>query len=214
MQREFRQGIRNRLIKDVVWRKFAMDALKLIKATPPVIYGKHETGETFEVPFRDLFCQTFRSDLVTLEDELYVAVAWQKVLAGKLVYRILHVRETPRRDANTVGNQAILTDMVDYYRERAPETVPIVSAYFQGRGHGEDGIIDFSRPFVTGGKRTNFPLEVGYCMPDQMFFHLSQCRCVARFAYGSDKIVFFENLEKHKLVWESADEVDELVPVQ
>jgi len=44
------------------------------------------------------------------------------------------------------------------------------------------------------GRCVHFPLEIGYCMPDQTETHLSTARCIARFPYGSRFIIFMENV--------------------
>lgn len=196
----FRRAINVSLSSSSNRRRYAVEALDFYQTGTPTIYSNVDGGTQIELPFSDVFCQTARPDLLTFEDLVYVAESWQKILSGEMIYRILVVGESPHGDKETTANRAILKDMLSHYQER---DVGILNADFQGGGHDEDGYVSFSKPFITkdsengtAGSCKRFPLEVGYCMPDQMSFHLRQSRCVARFPYNHELIIFLEDTSR------------------
>lgn len=206
---QLRYSVRKKLL-DPQWRNYAFGALDVLERGNPYLVVNFNSGEEINVPFLDLYCQNYRSDLIHLEDKIITALAWQDILSGQLIYSFLQVRESPHPDRAIDANKAILKDMVEHYRER----FNMLGADFWGGNQGADGYIEFAEPFIrdfagiaidppddsaslsvtpVDGQRTWFPLEVGYCMPDQMEFHLATSRCVARFPYNSDIIVFLES---------------------
>jgi hypothetical protein len=57
-----------------------------------------------DIPFIDVYCQSFRTDLITFEDMILAAIAWQKILHGKTIYRFTEVREPPYSDKDISSN--------------------------------------------------------------------------------------------------------------
>ncbi|MGF6238320.1 hypothetical protein P3T42_000045 [Paraburkholderia sp. GAS38] len=104
--------------------------------------------------------------------------------------------------------------MIKHYGDRG--LYNIKNADFWGGNQGADGFIEFFEPFIGNfsgcatdsteevkqfamanpihGRCVHFPLEIGYCMPDQIETHLSTAHCIARFPYGSRFIIFMENV--------------------
>jgi hypothetical protein len=102
--------------------------------------------------------------------------------------------------------------MIKHYGNRG--LYNIKNADFWGGNQGAAGFIEFFASFIGNfsgcatdsteevkqfamaspihGRCVHFPLEIGYCMPDQIETHLSTARCIARFPYGSCFIIFME----------------------
>lgn len=205
----FHEGIRN-YMKDKTRRDYLFDALEVLESTDPYLPITLSDGEELKIPFMDVYCQSFRDDLVRFEDRASAALAWQDFCNDRLIYKFIQVREEPYPDDRIKENQAILDDMIDHYPE-----LGIVNAEFWGGKNDSDGIIVFRESFIRNfpgrtnakkekpelinGIKKKFPLEVGYCMPYQLEYHLLFERSVARFPYGSDFIVFIENIAPHPL---------------
>ncbi|WP_028486828.1 hypothetical protein [Thiomicrorhabdus chilensis] len=201
----------NKKMRDFKFRTMAVKAVDIFQKNNPIIYINLDDRQQIEMRFMDVYCQAYREHLIAFEDLVLTAMAWQNVLSGNLIYRFLQVRENPYPDKQIDANQDILKDMVKQYQKR--NLYDILDADFWGGNQGEDGFIEFKKPFIESfsavgydaeGDRTeasdvvdgvcsNFPLEVGYCMPDQMEFHLRTRRCVARFPYGYDFVIFIES---------------------
>lgn len=218
MRDSFHRGVQQLLVKNAEWRRKAFEALDVIQKKEPGITISMSNGSEVTIPFYDIYCQTPRTDKLKLEDHLMVALAWQKILAHDWIYSCVQVREAPHSDASTEDNDSILKDMIDYYNVEHPEAgFHFKKAEFWGGAGAEaDGIVVFEEPFVKmsanclgcdlkgvwapngmparNGKRKEFPLEFGYCMPDQMDYHLANHGCVARFPYDHDFIVFVEDV--------------------
>lgn len=189
-----------------------MAALDVLDMRPHLVV-KLEDGGSHKIPFMDVYCQISRGDLVTFEDLVMTAIAWQKVLSQELIYRFIEVRDSPHPDRSDGLNRAILQDMVGHYATRGVHSIK--SADCWSGTQGADGYIEFEEPFIghfsgcsidallkdiackpskpIWSQCTYFPLEIGYCSPDQLEQHLSISRCVARFPYGSEYIVFLES---------------------
>jgi hypothetical protein len=192
-----------------------MSALEVLDQEPSLIV-KFEDGE-LKIPFIIIYCQAFRKDLVYFEDLVLTAIAWQRILNGELIYRFIEVKEKPHMDNEIEKNREILVDMVEHYRMR--NMYGIESADFWGGTQDADGYIKFTEPLIKNFKSrpfrpndkpkepeefsntadgicTYFPLEIGYCMPDQIEMHLLKAKCVARFPYEYNFIVFLESRRK------------------
>lgn len=214
LRSHFQNNIRHRL-KNPKFMNFAMGAMNALDRKPK-LWLSMENGDEVSIFFEDVFCQTHFRDQ-SFEERVFVAVAWQRVLRGEYVYRVLQVREPPAADRDADANQSILDGALHRYADE-PD-VAMLEAKYYGGGHGADGRIAFARPFISAGldaslpppadtadlaysqphqhsraTRTSFPLEVGYCRPDQIFFHIATERCVARFPYDCCYIVFVENV--------------------
>lgn len=201
------------LKNDKEYRKYAFDAVDILLENNASIIIDLEGAKKVMVPFIDIYCQTFRDDLVSFEDLVLTGFAWQRVYRGELIYRCIQVKEPPHADSEIELNREILLDMVSHYNKRG--MYGLKSADFFGGKDGADGYIEFEKPFITGyrgyplgddgvpvanypkeginGQSKYFPLEVGYCMPDQMGYHLGMSGCVARFPYDIDVIIFLED---------------------
>lgn len=209
----------NRTLKsDPDYRKYAIDAVSVLDQKPCLVVNLG--NDYFKIPFIDIYCQTFREDLVCFEDIVLTAIAWQHILLGQLIYRVIEVHEPPYGDNEIEKNGVILADMVEHYKTR--NIYDIVAADFWGGTQDADGFIEFSEPLIRNyrgiplpikdtsdtlvhqhsidGLCTHFPLEIGYCMPDQIEMHLAKTKCVARFPYGYRFIVFFESRRKRDRV--------------
>ena len=145
---------------------------------------------------------------------ILTAIAWQKILNGETIHRFIEVREPPHSDKDISSNKAALADMIKHYGDRG--LYKIKDADFWGGNQGADGFIEFFEPFIgifsgcaadsteevkqfamanpIHARCTHFPLEIGYCIPDQIETHLSTARCIARLPYGSRLIIFMENV--------------------
>lgn len=204
----YRAAVRQ-LLEKPEWRRMAFEALDVLNRGNPSLVVVFPDS-TREISFRDIYCQ---GPSVSYEDQVLTAVRWQSVLRGHLIYGFIQVREAPHRDRDLEANRSIVADMVDRYRDG--EEFQVIAADFWGGNHGEDGFVRFAEPFITNfsgrgwnrgsanrqypetapavsGVRTDFPLEVGDCLPDQMEAHFAISRCVARLPYGSDVMVFLE----------------------
>jgi hypothetical protein len=206
----YRRSISDSLKHDKQFRDFAYAALELVEQNPYIAVA-FEDGTHREVSFWDLYCQVYREDSIALEDKIMTGLAWQKVLQNGYIYRVFQVREEPRPDKDIEGNNSILQDMVYCYGSIFRR------AEFWGGTQGADGYIEFKDvairhfrgihrrpgdhridfldvPQSVSGKSKWFPLEVGYCHPDQIETHFLDARCAARFSYGHDLIFFFEDV--------------------
>jgi hypothetical protein len=101
---------------DPAYRKDAIRALDVLE-TRPVIVVEFKNGYEIEIPFIDLYCQTQFNNHVTFEEMVVTAFAWQDVLSGDLIYRLIQVREPSRPDKEIELNKGILVDMVDHYNQ-------------------------------------------------------------------------------------------------
>jgi len=205
----------NRTLKsDPAYRKYAIDAVSVLDQKPclAVNFG----NDYYKIPFIDIYCQAFREDMVYFEDIVLTAIAWQHILLGQLIYHVVEVHEPPYSDNEIEKNRLILADMVEHYKDR--NIYGIEAADFWGGTQDADGFIKFSEPLIKNyrgiplpsndmadipavqhsinGRCNHFPLEIGYCMPDQIEMHLAQTKCVARFPYGYRFIVFLESRRK------------------
>lgn len=210
LKNAFRENVREQM-KSQLWRKAACKALDVLQEKDPKIFITMDDGEVLEIRFMDIYCQTLRDDLIHFEDLVLTGLAWQNVLNRRLIYRVVQVRESPFSDREVERNNELLRDMIEHYPDFG-----FVRANFWGGNQGADGTIEFKEPFIrdysgtivdnelssdfkvepVDGISKNFPLEVGYCMPDQMEFHFRTAGCVARFPYGYDFIIFFEFLRR------------------
>ena len=204
-----REAIANRLQEDKQWRDYAFGALEIVERNPSIAVNFND-GSRQELPFWDIYCQTSPRAEISLEEKIMTGIAWQHVLHGKYIYIVYQVRDKPKSDADIQGNNDILQDMVRRYR-------PVFAdAEFWGGTQGADGRITFKEIAIKNcwgieGRREDqldlaklsgpkkgicqqFPLEVGYCRPDQIDTHLMDSRCVARFPYGYDLVIFLEDL--------------------
>lgn len=204
-----REAIAHRLQEDKQWRDYAFGALEIVERSPSIIVTFSD-GSHRELPFWDIYCQTFPRAEITLEDKIMTGIAWQHVVHGKYVYIVYQVRDKPKPDADIQGNNDILRDMVHRYQ-------PVfANAEFWGGTQGSDGQIMFRETAIKDfwghegqpgerldlakisgpktGRCKRFPLEVGYCRPDQIDTHFMDSKCVARFPYGYDLIIFLEDL--------------------
>ena len=111
-----RHGINQRL-KDSSWYKYAFNALEILDSEPKLSINL-ENGKKCDIPFIDVYCQSFGPDLITFEDMILAAIAWQKILNGKTPYRFIKVREPPHSDKDISFNQAVLADMLKHYGDR------------------------------------------------------------------------------------------------
>jgi hypothetical protein len=215
LRHNYRTAINRTLKGDPDFRRYAINALEVLDQKPSLIV-KFTDGE-LKVPFIDIYCQTPLQNRVTFEDLVLTAIAWQHILCGQLVYRFIEVSECPYSDKEIEKNRGILTDMVKHYNTR--NMYGIESADFWGGTKDADGYIKFSEPFIKcfkgmtvsmekqsdnsgnpnncdNGTCKDFPLEIGYCTPDQIEMHFSKSKCVARFPYGYNLIVFLESKRK------------------
>lgn len=192
----------------------ACDAIAILDRNPSLT-TEFKYGVRKSIPFRDLYCQTPYKEIVRFEELVITALAWQDVLYGDLIYRFLPTDAPPFPDHDLPGNNRILDGLVKKFRKR----YGLMSSEFIGGRYGSDGHVEFSKPLITrfrgypenplnqksqqisqnlptpkNGVCKLFPLEIGYCRPDQMEWHLGLSRCVARFPYGHNVIVFFEKL--------------------
>lgn len=207
----FKSRIRHMLedpsLREVVWQ-----AISVYRKDPYLLVSR-EDGSSYEIPFADVYCQVWRADSVCFEAEVAAALAWQDILAGRLVYRFIEVREPPQPDKEIEANREILKDMVSVYNEAG--VYDLKGADFWGGTQDEDGYVEFNSPFIDGFEGFSldelggvqdrvvveglkgslmFPLEVGYCESHQMVKHLSLAKCVARFPYKHPYIVFLQYL--------------------
>ncbi len=196
-------SVRRRLAQDPVWRDYSMGALEILEGGP--FLRIHTDEEVHDFPFKIIFCQAFRTDLVMLEELILTAIAWQRVLNRELIWRCIEVRDPPCADKQVAMNTDILKDMMGVYKsEHAITAVEVWDGNF-----GADGYVEFHRPFISDfratkingpavepieGRCRRFPLEIGYCRPDQVLWHLEESKCIARFPYGSRWIVFLEDV--------------------
>ena len=206
------------MMNDPLHQKYIIDSLRVLRAKP-CLHVNRADGSTYKIPFEDVYCQAFSEDVVTAEDRVATALAWQDVLAGRLVYRFIEVGGLPCQDKDLEGNKTILADMVLQYN--AMGVYGLKDADFWGGKQGADGFIEFESPFIDGFEgyalgangevseckglietrcSTKFPLEVGYCKPYQIIFHLSTERCVARFPYGHSYIGRLQELSATRLL--------------
>ena len=204
-----REAIAEKLQEDKQWRVYAFEALEIVEHNPTITVTFSD-GSHQELPFWDIYCQTHRRDQIALEEKIMTGIAWQHILRGKYIYTVYQVRDKPKPDADIQGNNDILQDMVRRYKPA------FTSAEFWGGTQGADGQITFKEIAIKNfwgvegdrkdrldlsklsgpkhGRRQHFPLEVGYCRPDQIDTHLMDSKCVARFPYGYDLIIFLEDL--------------------
>jgi hypothetical protein len=208
---EYYSAINSRLRDDPKWRKDVVLALEKFEKTPPSLIVHFSSNEPdIAIPVEDIFCQTSRPDQLKFEDKIATVALWSSIIAGNIMYRFVQVKSQPRKDKDIEGNQAILTDMIGRY----PNLGIKEATFFEARQSGEDGQIVFEKPFINNfqglvilpngkpsrkkllppadGKATRFPLEVGYCMPDQINWHLGTHGALARFPYKTNIIVFLE----------------------
>jgi hypothetical protein len=217
MRDSFHHGVNALLLKNPKWRKMAFAALDVIQKKEPEIVISMTSGSELVIPFYDIYCQTVRKDKLKMEDHLMVAVAWQRILSHDWIYSCVQVREPPHSDGAKEANDDILKDMINYYNVEHPEAGFRFkkAEFWGGAGAGADGVIAFEEPFVKmpdgclgrdlngvwaptkkparQGVHTEFPLEVGYCMPDQMDYHIAASGRVARFPYEHEFIIFIED---------------------
>lgn len=208
-----RKAVNQQLKNNKEYRKYACEAVDILLGNNTSITINLEGAKKIKVPFIDIYCQAFRDDLVSFEDLVLTGFAWQRVYRGELIYRCIQVKESPHGDSEIELNREILLDMVSHYNKRG--MYGLKSADFFGGKDGADGYIEFEEPFITdycgrplgddgdpvahypeegiNGRSKYFPLEVGYCMPDQMEYHLRMSGCVARFPYDIDVIIFLES---------------------
>ena len=210
----FITGISQKL-KDPVYRKIAIKSVDILQSLQPSIHINFEDGSLEKYPFIDIVCQTMRGDNIMFEDLIYTALLWQEVCSRNLIYRVIQVCSEPKADADVEGNRQILQNMISHPKYQ--ESFDFKGADFHGGQSGADGYIHFNRPPITDyrgyevdwngdgpepptniapvdGKCTEFPLEVGYCLPDQILANFIQAGCVARFPYGSDIIFLLERV--------------------
>lgn len=206
----------SREMKDPAFRRMAMEAVAVLDGNPS-LFGTFPDFEQFEIPFLDIYCQAASDRFVQFEDLVLAALAWQAIQHGELAYCFMQTPDEPHSDADAVGNNAILSRLVDDYT--TPPLHLLEASFRGGRGPGEDGYLRFAEPPIRAfegygtdsrgvpeeppsapvdGSRKLFPLEVGYCLPDQMEMHLSQSRCVARFPYGQRFVILLERLIPHR----------------
>jgi hypothetical protein len=210
----YRQWVEEQLTTDRQWRDYAFEALRIIQAGDPAILVRFEDGTRQRISFWDVYCQTHWRNSRSFIESLMTALAWQSILRNDWIYVVYQVREKPRPDEDVAGNNDILQDMIRRY----PKIFR--GAEFWGGTQGEDGRISFHRtairdfrgyasndrqgaiefahiPRPVEGKETSFPLEVGYCLPDQFETHIMDEGCIARFPYGYDLIIFIEDIRDH-----------------
>jgi hypothetical protein len=214
----FRDLINQQLRREPQFRKQAFGALDLLlQGEGPWLLCKYDDGNRLKLPLMDIYCQTAQLVSVCLEDLVITAFAWQKILQGEIIYDFIQVREPPYPDKEADKNRAILHDMVASYQQRG--LYHLKEADFWGGTQGSDGYVEFDRPFINDfrggscdemrreinpaspvirGECKRFPLEVGYCLPNQMLTHLAESRCVARFPYGYNVIIFLEAVKRCK----------------
>lgn len=214
LRRNYRDAINRTLKGDSNFRKYVMSALEVLDQKPSLLV-KFADSE-LRLPFLDIYCQVALPDQMYFEDIVLAAIAWQHILNGQLIYRFIEVRDIPHTDNEIQKNREILSDMVKHYNMRS--MYKIESADFWGGTQDADGYIKFSEPFIKSfkglpisrekksddpedntpvdGSCMYFPLEIGDCMPDQIEMHLAKSRCVARFPYGYNLIVFLESRRK------------------
>lgn len=206
----FHRAINQRL-KEAAFRRLAVEAVDVLQASP-TLFGSFDDGESFSIPFMDVYCQTARPQYLAFEDLVMAAFGWQSIQQGELIYRYIDAGKEPYADADIEGNRSLLAALVDADKTR--DLYGLIEADFWGGNDGEDGFMSFSRPPIRAfegygtdrmgipeeppsdprdGLCTRFPLEVGACMPDQMEWHLSQTKCVARYPYRSRLIVLLES---------------------
>jgi hypothetical protein len=211
----YRTAINRTLKGDPSFRRYAINALEVLDQKPSLIV-KFSDRE-FALPFIDIYCQTLNPDYVNFEELVLTAIAWQHILNGQLIYRFIEVCECPHSDREIEKNRGILADMVNHYETRNMYDIEL--ADFWGGSQDADGYIKFSKPFIkpfksltlSGEKESEhsdnpvegtckyFPLEIGYCTPDQIETHLAKSKCVARFPYGYNLIVFLESKRKWEI---------------
>ena len=205
------QRVNERLRDDPRFRRRAFEAVEVLDDNPMIFVGV-EGHAMAEIPFTDIYCQK-HAHFERFEERVMTALRWQDILLGNIIYRCVQVREAPHADADVDANRALVQDMVRHYREAG--VYDMVGADFWGGKNGEDGYVEFARPFIVGfsgaptdgvgnfgpkyrrgipvdGRVRRFPLEIGFCKPDQMDWHLQQSAGVARLPYGTDWMVFLE----------------------
>lgn len=209
LRNAFKGAIIDKLQMDREWRDYAFGALAIVEKNP-MITVKFSDGSQCQLPFQDIYCQVYCRDQINLEERIMTGIAWQHILLGEYIYVVYQVRETPKPDADIQGNNEILQDMVHRYRS------VFASAEFWGGTQGADGQITFKKAAIKDfwgvevaqeigfdvskvvgprrGRCQYFPLEVGFCHPDQIQTHFFNSNCVARFPYGHDLVIFLEDL--------------------
>ena len=202
-----------RIMEDPVRRDVAFAALAVLDEAPALHFSTDD-GHQVEIPFMDIWCQGQRAPL--FEERVLTAMAWQDVLRGKYIYCFIQVQREPFKDAQIFENRALLKDMVAHYQSRG--LYDFVDADFWAGNNGADGFVEFAAPPIRdfkgvstdvdgqpnsvqrpdeptiNGTATRFPLEVGFCLPDQMAFHLARNGQVARLPYGHDWMILLERV--------------------
>jgi hypothetical protein len=131
-----REAIANRLQEDKQWRDYAFGALEIIERNPSITVTFSD-GSQRELPFWDIYCQTFPRAEIALEEKIMTGIAWQHIVHGRYIYIVYQVRDKPKLDADIQGNNDILKDMVRRYK-------PVFTdAEFWGGTQGADGQITF-----------------------------------------------------------------------
>jgi hypothetical protein len=212
----FRSIINDAMKADAHYRRYVISALDVLDRKPTLV-ARFENRE-IAIPFMDIYCQNDNYAAIHFEDLAMAAIAWQHILRGKLIYRFIEVGEAPQADKAKFHNKAILIVAADQYRARN-NLYCFKSVDFWGGTQGADGFIRFAEPLIRNfkgrplakpgeasppdilqppisGSCTDFPLEVGYCRPDQLEMHLLKTGCVARFPYGYNILVFLEAMRK------------------
>lgn len=195
-----RQSVYERLKYDSVFRDRAFEALVELDNGYSLGDVNPETGDVHEIPFMDIFMQVRGAPQhhIRLEDRLLAAVLAAAVHDGRLRCGTLETPGVPFADRETEQNNALLEETVRLHQLSGHRDLE--SAAFWGGTNGMDGHLKFGSPFTycgpdespVCGEATYFPLEVGVCMPDQIYMHLLERRCVARFPYDQNAIVLME----------------------
>jgi hypothetical protein len=170
-------------LEDKTYRDYAFDALRIFRSGPCTISGNCDIS----IPLIDIYCQLPRGLELNLIDLIEAALAWQRILSNKLLYRFVKINNFPKRDSDIVGNNLIVKELKELYPDQ------IIDAEFSGGKFGADGFIEFAEPPIS--RRILFPLEVGYCKSDQILTHIFKHQCFARFPYKHKFIVLFEDTD-------------------
>lgn len=140
------------------------------------------------------FCQMWDGQPETIiEEDFICAVLWQRIIQGKIQYRI---QESPQcfKDDMIKENQSLVKSYITHCLSSEIE-----DADFWGGTQGEDGFVKFKNAPIH--KEINFPLEIGYIKPSQFYYHIYYKHCIARLPYDCDYIIYFEDLEIGNFVY-------------
>lgn len=134
----------NRQLMDPEFREYAFKSLWVLDGEP-ALHFRLGDGETYTVPFMDVYCQALGPQNLRFEDLVTTALRWQEVLRGELIYRGIRLTGEPFSDADTERNRALVKEAVSYHQSIGDAN--FLDADFKGGTRaGQDGYVAFSAP--------------------------------------------------------------------